>query len=600
MQSDIVVLKFGSSVLRSAADLPAAVHEIYRWYRTGSRVLAVVSAIGGTTEQLLAQAQEISGTPDPLATAQLLATGERTCAALLGIALDRAGVRSRVLDPRDINLTVAGSPLDSAPIDVDAQKLRSMLERFAVLVLPGFFGYAAGRALHLLGRGGSDLSAVFLAHALRARRCRLLKDVDGVYEFDPARSSGSAPRRFATLGYADAARVAGSLIQRKAVEFLASCGAGAEVTALGLAHESVVHSGATVQADRMPARPPARVLLLGLGTVGFGVYQRLLAMPQVFVPVAVLVRDRARHEAREVPAEILRTAEDAVLSLRPDVVVDALPGSGASRRLVQHFLSRGIDVVSANKALLAEHGVALAAAGRAGGATLHYAAAVGGSAPMLEAVHGALSRAPLRAIAGVLNGTCNFMLERCAQGAPLAMALAEAQAFGFAEADPSEDLSGRDAGRKLRILAELAFGEPSLAVTVEPMTTEVVRAAQDASLRGEVLRQVARARRERGRWSGQVTYEALAGDHPLARATGEWNALLLTHCDGRAVSVEGRGAGRWPTAEAVMADLFEVHRQNRYPLRDDLPQPNLTAADLSPDRTAARPMASQPHVLESE
>ena len=171
-----VVLKFGSSVLRSAADLPAAVHEIYRWYRSGSRVLAVVSAIGGATEQLLAQAREISAVPDALATAQLLATGERTAAALLGIALDRVGVPSRVLDPGEVALTVNGSPLDSEPADVDAGKLHSLLERFGVLVLPGFFGYARDGALHLLGRGGSDLSAVFLAQALGARRCRLLKD----------------------------------------------------------------------------------------------------------------------------------------------------------------------------------------------------------------------------------------------------------------------------------------------------------------------------------------------------------------------------------------------------------------------------------------
>ena len=115
MQQNIVVLKFGSSVLRSAADLPAAVHEIYRWYRDGARILAVVSAIGDTTEQLLAQARELSPIPDPSAAAQLLATGERTSAALLGVALDRAGVPARVVDPREIGLMVSGSPLDSEP-----------------------------------------------------------------------------------------------------------------------------------------------------------------------------------------------------------------------------------------------------------------------------------------------------------------------------------------------------------------------------------------------------------------------------------------------------------------------------------------------------
>jgi len=560
MQSDIVVLKFGSSVLRSAADLPAAVHEIYRWYRSGSRVLAVVSAIGGSTDRLLAQAREMSALPDPIATAQLLATGERTAAALLGIALDRAGVRARVLDPRQIGLTVMGGALDSEPTGVDAPTLQALLERYGVLVLPGFFGYAGDGALHLLGRGGSDLSAVFLAQALRARRCRLLKDVDGVYEFDPTQSNVATPRRFASLGYADALRLAGPLIQPKAVSFLASRRASAEVAALGLAHESVVHSGATALAHAEPAAAPRRVLLLGLGTVGFGVYQRLLSMPQAFIPMAALVLDRARHEARGVPGHLLYSSEDAILSLRPDVVVDALPGSGPSLHLVRHFLSRGIDVVSANKVLLAEHGAVLAPGSRGSGATLRYSAAVGGSAPMLEAVHGAVRRAPLSAIEGVLNGTCNFVLQRCAEDRSLAEAIAEAQALGFAEADPSEDLSGRDAERKLRILAERAFGAPSLAVSVEPLTAHVARAAHEASLRGKSLRQISRVRQEQGRWQGQVAFEALERDHPLMEATEEWNSLLLTHEDGSSLTVTGRGAGRWPTTEAMVADLFEVHR----------------------------------------
>jgi len=584
VQSDIVVLKFGSSVLRSAADLPAAVHEIYRWYRSGSRVLAVVSAIGGTTEQLLAQARELSPVPDPHATAQLLATGERTAAALLGLELDRVGVRSRVLDPSEVGLTVVGAPLDSEPANVDAGKLRSLLERFGVLVLPGFFGYTRDGALHLLGRGGSDLSAVFLAQALRARRCRLLKDVDGVYEFDPTLPSGGMPRRFASLDYADALRVAGPLIQPKAVSFLASCRASAEVAALGLVYESVVHSGATALAHGEPAGAPARVLLLGLGTVGLGVYQRLLAMPQAFTPMAALVLDRAGHQARGVPGHLLHSSEDAILTLQPDVVVDALPGSGPSLRLVQHFLSRGIDVVSANKALLAEHGAVLAAVRRSSGATLRCAAAVGGSAPMLEAVDGAVSRAPLSAIEGVLNGTCNFVLQRCAQGTPLAEAIAEAQALGFAEADPSEDLSGRDVKRKLRILAERAFGASLLPVTVQPLTAGVARTAHDASLRGRVLRQVARVRREQGRWQGQITFDALDRDHPLAGATEEWNALLLTHADGRSVCVMGRGAGRWPTTEAVMADLFEVHRQRSCGVHDKLRHSMHAPAPASPPR----------------
>ena len=172
MQQTIVVLKFGSSVLRSVDDLPSAVHEIYRWYRDGSRILTVVSAMGDTTERLLAQACQLAPTPDVHATAQLLATGERASAALLGIALERVGVPARVVDPREIGLMVSGSPLDSEPVSVESSRLLSMFDEHPVLVLPGFFGHTEDGRLHLLGRGGSDLSAVFAATALRAQRCR--------------------------------------------------------------------------------------------------------------------------------------------------------------------------------------------------------------------------------------------------------------------------------------------------------------------------------------------------------------------------------------------------------------------------------------------
>jgi homoserine dehydrogenase len=145
VSEDIIVLKFGSSVLRTDADLPNAVHEIYRWIRGGHRVVAVVSAIGSATDNLIVQARSLSLTSEPFATAELLATGERAAAALLGVALDRAGVFARVLNPREIGLTVAGSPLDSELVSVDVARLRSLLIEYCVLVVPGFFGHGCYR-----------------------------------------------------------------------------------------------------------------------------------------------------------------------------------------------------------------------------------------------------------------------------------------------------------------------------------------------------------------------------------------------------------------------------------------------------------------------
>jgi homoserine dehydrogenase len=135
LQRDVIILKFGSSVLRTPADLPNAVHEIYRWYRQGNKVVVVVSAIGDTTDQLLAEARRLTATPEPYSTAELLATGERTSAALFGVALDRSGIPVRVLNPGEIGLTVTGSPLDGELTEVHINRVRELLAQYSVLVI---------------------------------------------------------------------------------------------------------------------------------------------------------------------------------------------------------------------------------------------------------------------------------------------------------------------------------------------------------------------------------------------------------------------------------------------------------------------------------
>jgi hypothetical protein len=133
VEDNVVVLKFGSSVLRTRADMPNAVHEVYRWYREGHRVVGVVSAIRETTNELLSAAQEMNSNPDPYALAELLATGERESTALLGIALDRVGIRARVVDPREIGLLAIGSVVDSEPENVNRSKLMRFLAESSVL-----------------------------------------------------------------------------------------------------------------------------------------------------------------------------------------------------------------------------------------------------------------------------------------------------------------------------------------------------------------------------------------------------------------------------------------------------------------------------------
>lgn len=565
MARDIVVLKFGSSVLRTAADLPAAVHEIYSWYRRGARVVAIVSAIGNTTETLLGEARALTPEPEPYATAELLATGERHSAALMGIALNRAGVAARVVDPREIGLHTQGSPLDSEPIGVDRDRLNALVDEFAVLVVPGFFGYGEDERLSLLGRGGSDLTAVYLAEVLDAQRCRLIKDVDGVYESDPAEISTSALQRFVTLGYDEAVERATQLIQPKAVRFLERHCRNAEVAALSHPYETVV--GKVERALTAAIKPrPLSVLILGLGTVGLGVYRRLNSLPEHFRVIGVLVRDRAKHAHEGVPGELLHASQDELVRLQPDVVVDALPGVQPSQSLVHYYLAHGVHVVSANKALIMEAGSELIPLAARNDLSLHYSAAVGGGAPMIETVRRLAATTEIQSIEGVLNGTCNYVLDRCAEGLSLDQAVRAAQESGFAEADPSDDLLGRDAARKLSILAHHAFGQ---ALSLSEIASEALSAGALARLRStlrddETLRVIASARRVDGKVSGQVKLVPVALDDAFAQTRNEWNRLRITHRDGQQSLVYGRGAGRWPTTEAVVADLLDIHSARSY------------------------------------
>jgi homoserine dehydrogenase len=554
---NVIVLKFGSSVLRSTDDLPNVVHEIYRWYREGQSVIAVVSAIGKTTEALIAKSRTLTVSPEPFATAELLATGERTCAALLGIALDRVGVPARVVNPREIGFEVAGTPLDSEPVGLDTARVRELLAEHAVLVVPGFFGTDIAGRTHLLGRGGSDLTAVFLAVELKAR-CRLIKDVDGVYESDPAQENAN-PQRFAALGYEDALRVAGKLIQPKAVEYLRSHGSSCEVAALALPYHTLVHAGPTHRAA--PARGNiVNVVILGLGTVGLGVYQRLCANREHFRVTGVLVRERARHEAAGVPPELLYTHAETLAKLNPTLVIDALPRIEPSHALLKRYLTEGVDVVSANKAVIAEYGSPLAEIADESGATLRYSAAIGGGAPMLELVEQTVKRGTIKALVAVLNGTCNFLLDGCASGDSLASAVREAQRLGFAEADPTEDLSGRDAARKMAILARHAFGPEATVTGTEAFDESVAEAARAAVASGHRLRQLARATMRDGEVALSVSFEPVTFESPFYSLCGEWNALILNLEDGQVQHLCGRGAGRWPTTEAVVADILEIGR----------------------------------------
>jgi len=249
-ENEILVLKFGSSVLRSEKDLPAAVHEVQRWSRAGHQVVAVVSAFGDTTDQLTRRAHAVCCRPDEALLATLLATGEAASSALLGLALNEADIPVTVLDAERAGLCTAGATLDSNLVSVNVSNVLAKLRK-GVVVLPGFVGRGQSGETTLLGRGGSDLTALFLAERLRGV-CRLVKDVDGLYTSDPNSGSGPSAERFTHASYCTATRVSAVVVQPKAVQFAEKHRLRFFVSAIGS------HCGTEVGplADRLEVQEP--------------------------------------------------------------------------------------------------------------------------------------------------------------------------------------------------------------------------------------------------------------------------------------------------------------------------------------------------------
>ena len=559
----LIVLKFGGSVLRDRESLLLAVQEIYRWRRAGWSVVAVVSAFSGKTDRLLERcaAWAPSGAPESLAAT--LASGELESAGWLGLALDRAGVPARVLTPAALELVADGDPLDAFPQRMRREKLDAALARGEVVVVPGFVAEDERGGTVLLGRGGSDLTALFLAHALAAERCLLVKDVDGLYERDPA-GPGPPPRRLARASWGAALELDGTVVQHKAVRFARSVGLefelgaieGREPTRVGVVPSSFAHEREGAQ--------PLRVALLGCGTVGGGVWQRLRAQPERFDVRRVLVRSLERVRVDGPPAELLTDALEDALRAPVDVVVETLGGLCQATRAIELALERGLDVVTANKAVISRHGARLLALARERGCRLSFSASVGGSLPLLEWL---AVREPgeVLGVRGVLNGTTNYVLGAVERGLSLAEAVGEAQAQGFAEADADRDLSGDDAADKLSVIGLVLGAEHCEPECVQREALSPA-AIGTAARRDSSLRHVASVRVESGAAIAYVGLETLRAPDPLADVAGEGNAAVIELRSGEQLLLRGRGAGRWPTTEAVLGDLLELGRARTRPL----------------------------------
>ncbi|MFI4935948.1 MAG: homoserine dehydrogenase [Caulobacterales bacterium] len=325
------------------------------------------------------------------------------------------------------------------------------------------------------------------------------------------------------------------------------------------------------------ARDLWRVGVAGLGTVGAGLLNLLAERPG-FAPAgakAVVTGVSARSRSRPRPYDIsnLPWFDDPVaLAASPenDLFVELIGGSdGTAKAAVETALKAGKPVVTANKALIAEHGAELAVLAEASGAPLLFEAAVMGGTPAVKMLREAMVGDEVEAVAGILNGTCNYILtEMEASGRSFAEVLAEAQRLGYAEADPTMDIGGFDAAHKITLLAALAFGcAPTYGAAevegIERIELLDIRLAKDLGYR---IKLVASAAKSAAGVSVSV-HPALAPlEHPLARAGGALNALFI---EGRKIGrifIQGPGAGAGPTAAAVAADIADVMTGARRPV----------------------------------
>ena len=553
-----IVLKFGSSVLRDVSDLKHVVTEIYRFARRGRKVVAVVSAFAGETDKLYAEASALGAASQSRHAPRLIALGEDRSAALLAIACDVVGLDARIAGARQLSLR-AGGPVDDAhPQSIDEKALRQALLEHDVVIVPGFVAISASGEPVLLGRGGSDLTAVCVADALRLEEVSLIKDVDGVYDRDPA-IAGADARRFRFLDWSAARDVAGKLLQPKSIDFAASRGVAVNVRELSAAEGTRV---AARNEDPAPvtATAPVRVAVAGLGVIGAEAAGRVLDSGDVFSLSGILVRRPEIQRDQLFAHQKFVGAPDDIFETRPHLVIDALPSEKTGRELIQSALLRGVSVVSANKQAVAGslahfHGLA-----KKNGATLNYNAAVGGGAPMIETVRRAAAEGSIKSVTTILNGTVNFILSAMRDGQSFDDAIAQAQAAGFAEPDPSADLSGEDAKAKISILCFEAFGaEPARdLIAVEPLTREL---AEKMAVSLEPWKQLAAISvTSDGVPTASVEYRPVGDDPLFTRTQEEENALRVELDDGRRFQCRGKGAGRRPTVESLLADSHDFRR----------------------------------------
>jgi len=342
---------------------------------------------------------------------------------------------------------------------------------------------------------------------------------------------------------------------------------------------------------------PLRLGIAGLGTVGAGVVKIVgrhaaLLERRAGRPIVIsAVSARSRTKNRDVDLSAFAWEDDPVALARRgdvDVLVEVMGGSdGPARAATEAAIAAGKDVVTANKALLALHGQALAEAAEAKGHVIRFEAAVAGGIPVVKALTEGLAGNEIRRVVGVMNGTCNYILTRMeSAGLPYAEVFEEALQLGYLEADPNLDVGGIDAGHKLSLLAAIAFGTRVAFDAVElegigNILIDDIRHAADMGFRIKLLG----VAQMTGRGLEQRMSPCLVpADSPLGQLQGGTNMVVLEGDAVGQIVLRGAGAGQGPTASAVMADVIEIARGTRI---STFGQPAATLAHATPAKASA-------------
>lgn len=315
--------------------------------------------------------------------------------------------------------------------------------------------------------------------------------------------------------------------------------------------------------------------LLGLGTVGRGVY-KLLTRENAAMQrrlggrlnvKKVLVKDVGKARPSPVPAEVL-TSDPADILGDPDIdiVIELIGGVTAAKDIVELAIKGGKSVVTANKELLAQYGGQLLADAEEAGVDLFFEASVGGGIPIIAPLKNSLVGNRVEQVMGIVNGTTNYILSAMADGLEFFTALARAQELGYAEADPAADVSGADAASKIAILASIAFNSRVRAADVYTEGIDEITQADVTYARelGYRIKLIALAKREGDALDVRVHPTMIPSAHPLAAVSDVYNAIFVVGDAVGELMFYGRGAGSLPTASAVVGDVFAAAMAVQY------------------------------------